>query len=535
MRRIIAALLIALTCSVGLGATHGADAADPGAEVDFANRVNALRAYVHVAPLGLHSVLTAKAEAWAAQMAATGCLCHSNLPDGVTVGWRKLGENIGLGSSVASLDSALKGSAPHYANMVDGAFRWIGVGVAYGGGGMYVAEVFMDGDPPPIVRTWSGWDGLGGALGSAPASASWGSNRVDAFATDSGGSLTHKWWDGYRWNGWENLGGNLASAPTVAAWGPNRLDIFARGSGGELNHKWWDGYHWNGWENLGGDLTSAPTVAAWGPNRLDIFARGSGGELIHKWWDGYHWNGWESLGGGVVGDPASASWGGGRLDVFVRGTDNRLYHRWYGGNWSAWESLGGALSAGPSATSWGPNRLDVFVRGTDNRLYHQWFGGGWSSWDSLGGALSAGPERGIVGTEPPRRVRTRDRQRSVAPLVQLSRRPPRHSVRRARARRLPSCIAATRGTGIPWPSTTSSSGTRCGAGMSARPVVRSLVQQIGCGRDREIGGRDIVELVPRNGERHRRPGAHPRAVGRDHGAAADPRSGRRTPSRPGPP
>ena len=41
MRRIIAALLIALTCSVGLGATHGADAADPGAEVDFANRVNA--------------------------------------------------------------------------------------------------------------------------------------------------------------------------------------------------------------------------------------------------------------------------------------------------------------------------------------------------------------------------------------------------------------------------------------------------------------------------------------------------------------
>ncbi len=148
MRRIIAALLIALTCTIGLGATQGAGAADPGAENDFAARINGLRASVGRGGLTLHPVLTAKAEAWAQHMADTGCLCHSNLPDGVTVGWRKLGENIGRGPSVASIHDALVHSSLHYANMVDGAFRWVGVGVAYGNGQMYVAEVFMDGDAP---------------------------------------------------------------------------------------------------------------------------------------------------------------------------------------------------------------------------------------------------------------------------------------------------------------------------------------------------------------------------------------------------
>src|SRR6478752_193476 len=152
MRRILAALLIALTCTIGLGATQGAGAADPGAENDFAARINALRASVGAAGLTQHPVLTAKAEAWAQHMADTGCLCHSNLSDGVTVGWRKLGENVGRGPSVASLHDAFVNSPAHQANMLDGAFGWVGVGVAYGGGQMWVAEVFMQGDAPAAPR-----------------------------------------------------------------------------------------------------------------------------------------------------------------------------------------------------------------------------------------------------------------------------------------------------------------------------------------------------------------------------------------------
>ena len=35
--------------------------------------------------------------------------------------------------------------------MLDRRFQWVGIGVAYGGGQMWVAEVFMDGDGPPAA------------------------------------------------------------------------------------------------------------------------------------------------------------------------------------------------------------------------------------------------------------------------------------------------------------------------------------------------------------------------------------------------
>ncbi len=149
MRRIVAALLMVMSSTGLIGVGTPAHAADANAEADFTNRINALRSSRGVGAVSTHSVLTAKAQAWAQHMADTGCLCHSNLPDGVTVGWRKLSENIGRGPSVASIDTALANSPLHYANIIDGAVHWIGVGVAYGNGQMYVAEVFMDGDPPP--------------------------------------------------------------------------------------------------------------------------------------------------------------------------------------------------------------------------------------------------------------------------------------------------------------------------------------------------------------------------------------------------
>ncbi len=398
MRRILAILLVAISATTVLGATTAAHAADPGAEADFANRVNALRASRGVGAVVPHSVLTAKAQAWAAYMAATGCLCHSSLPAGVTVGWRKLGENIGRGPSVASIHGALVNSAPHYANMVDPSFHWIGVGVAYGSGGMYVAEVFMDGDPPPQPPSvWWPWFRVGGALTSGPATAAWAPNRLDVFASDSGGSLVHKWWDGRAWSsGFENLGRpssrSLSGAPAAASWGPNRIDVFAKDSGGSLVHKWWDGFRWSQWENLGGQLASAPAVASWGGNRLDVFARASGGALQHKWWDGFRWSHWENLGGGVVGDPAAVAWAPNRIDVFVRGNDNRLHHQFFSGRWNGWESLGGALTSGPTAASWGPGRLDVFVRGTDSATWHRWWdGAAWRGFETLGGALTVNP------------------------------------------------------------------------------------------------------------------------------------------------
>ena len=246
-------------------------------------------------------------------------------------------------------------------------------------------------------RAWTGSEGLGGSLGSAPASASWAPNRLDVFAADTSGSLIHKWAEGQIWSsGWEQLAnppGGFTGAPTAASWGPNRVDVFVTGTNGTLRHRWWNGTGWDAWENLGGQLASAPAVTSSAPNRLDVFGRAPDGSLRHKWWNGTAWSGWEFLGGVVVGDPAAVAWAPNRVDVVVRGTDNALWHRWWNGTgWEAWESLGGVLTAGPAASSWVPNHLDVFVRGTDNALWHRWWNGtGWDVWESLGGVLTANP------------------------------------------------------------------------------------------------------------------------------------------------
>ena len=311
--------------------TNGAGAADPGAESRLRRPASTPARHHGVgAGHGLHSVLTAKAEAWAQHMADTGCLCHSNLPDGVTVGWRKLGENIGRGPDLASIHQALVHSPPHYANMVDPAFHWIGVGIAYGGGQMYVAEVFMDGDPPPApVYAGPGADGTRSAarVGSAPTSASWAPDRLDVFATANVRHAHPPWVDGQSWSaGWENLAGQpggLWARRPPSPWAPNRLDVFVTANDGTLQHNWWNGAWWSGWENLGGQLASAPAVASWALGPARRLRPAPGGALVHKYWNS-GWSGWELFGGGVVGDPTAVSWASGRVDVFVRGTDNRL-------------------------------------------------------------------------------------------------------------------------------------------------------------------------------------------------------------------
>ncbi len=184
MRRMLSVLLVTVAATIALGTGQAAQAADPGNEADLANRINMVRGSRGLAAVTTHSVLTAKAEAWAQHMADSGCLCHSNLPDGVTVGWRKLGENIGRGPNVATIHDALVNSPLHYANMVDGAFRWVGVGIAYGGGQMYVAEVFMDGDAPPGPDPNLAFDSHGRGIASRAQGGFWvlqGDGTVNAY------------------------------------------------------------------------------------------------------------------------------------------------------------------------------------------------------------------------------------------------------------------------------------------------------------------------------------------------------------------
>ncbi len=105
--------------------------------------------------LAVHSVLVNKARSWAAHMADAGCgrgasgapnICHSNLSDGVTVAWTRLEENVGMVSpktNTMGMEAAFEHSPPHAENMLNGQVHYVGVGVAYTGNYMYVAEEFM--------------------------------------------------------------------------------------------------------------------------------------------------------------------------------------------------------------------------------------------------------------------------------------------------------------------------------------------------------------------------------------------------------
>lgn len=240
--------------------------------------------------------------------------------------------------------------------------------------------------------SWSGWESLGGNLGSAPSAASWAPGRLDVFARGSNGALIHKWYDGNSWQGWESLGGSLTSAPAAVSWASGRLDVFARGPGNDLIHKWYGAAGWSGWESLGGILSAGPGAASWAAGRLDVFVTGGDRALWHRWYDGNGWAGWESLGGVLTSSPSAASMSAGRVDVFGRGGDRALWHRWYAATgWAAWEPLGGILASGPGVTSWGSGRLDVFIQATDNALWHDRYDANAWNWEYLGGVLTADP------------------------------------------------------------------------------------------------------------------------------------------------
>src|SRR6476661_1374302 len=108
-----------------------------------------------LAALSVNGTLAAKARNWAEHMAAVGAISHSNLSDGAPPEWHRLGENVGRGPSVDSINGALVASPDHYANLTDPGFQTIGVGVVNANGTYYVAEVFMESasQPAPSAPT----------------------------------------------------------------------------------------------------------------------------------------------------------------------------------------------------------------------------------------------------------------------------------------------------------------------------------------------------------------------------------------------
>ena len=117
---------------------------DAAAAADFQNRTNSLRSSLGLAPLSRNAQLDAYAASWARDLAASGKLSHSSSPEAaIADGWNAAGENVGVGSTVASVHDALVSSAGHYANLARPTYSAIGLAVAVDAGGrLWVCEVF---------------------------------------------------------------------------------------------------------------------------------------------------------------------------------------------------------------------------------------------------------------------------------------------------------------------------------------------------------------------------------------------------------
>lgn len=115
---------------------------DTGSEYEFLDLTNQARSAIGVGSLTRDASLDAYARAHAVEMAQAGTIYHSHAADLLSV-WYTVGENVGVGPTTGPIQDALLASPGHYANISEGAFTHIGIGVTRGADGrIYVAHVF---------------------------------------------------------------------------------------------------------------------------------------------------------------------------------------------------------------------------------------------------------------------------------------------------------------------------------------------------------------------------------------------------------
>ena len=143
--RFARATVVLLALGLVLGFVAPPAGATPSNEAAFVARINELRAKAGAPPLVANAHLVEVSRQWAARMAEKGAIAHrSDLAAQAPAGtWAKLGENVGVGPSVDALHQAFVASPSHHRNLVDPAFRSVGVGIVTVGGTMYVAETFL--------------------------------------------------------------------------------------------------------------------------------------------------------------------------------------------------------------------------------------------------------------------------------------------------------------------------------------------------------------------------------------------------------
>lgn len=291
MRRLAILLLSVATiisCLLATAAPAHAATTDSTSEAGFLRLLNLARAGTGLGMLDLDPAASNVARGWSNAMATAGVLSHNpnyvnQISQLVTNAWTRVGENVGVGPSVDSLQQAFWNSAGHRANIL-GAYNRVGIGaVRDGSGQLWVTFDFVQG---PAISPNSGvdpcastpgyiLDGFGGvhavagapSLGAGPYWGGWDIARdlrtsggqgwlLDGFGgVHSLGSARHIATSAY-WSGWD-IARSMAITPDGA--GVYVLDGWGGvHPGGTAKAVTQTGY-WPGWD-IARDIEVDPTT-----------------------------------------------------------------------------------------------------------------------------------------------------------------------------------------------------------------------------------------------------------------------------------
>ena len=125
------------------------------AERDFAAKINSARVAGNASRLRLDPQLSRSARKHTWEMVLSGSLHHTPEPAlrRRVTNWTVLGENVGVGTSVDSLQRAFMSSPLHRDNILYPTFRHVGVGVVERNNRMWVTVIFeAHTDPGTTLR-----------------------------------------------------------------------------------------------------------------------------------------------------------------------------------------------------------------------------------------------------------------------------------------------------------------------------------------------------------------------------------------------
>jgi len=156
-RLIAAASSVAIITLFAVVAPRAASAQSAPDENAMFNATNQSRADAGLPPLQYDPALSQIANAWSNQMASSATLQHNpdlvnQVNNQVTTQWTRLGENVGYGPDVATLEQAFMNSAPHRANIL-GDYNRVGIGATRDANGtLWVTIDFLKGPPLPSYQ-----------------------------------------------------------------------------------------------------------------------------------------------------------------------------------------------------------------------------------------------------------------------------------------------------------------------------------------------------------------------------------------------